>query len=108
LNGQLWLEQLKRAAKIDELFCLQISTEVYCGFMGDYLKRHIEAYSHAFIEDIKSCVRKNGRVVIKNFGTFKLVKRRAHSKRLPTGKMISVIARTAVKFVPSKNFLATS
>jgi nucleoid DNA-binding protein len=57
------------------------------------------------MDSLRTAVRQNGKVNIRNFGTFKIVKKKARSQRLPSGKVIQVPARSIVKFIPSKNFL---
>jgi len=57
------------------------------------------------MDSLRTHVRKDGKINIRNFGTFKIVKKKARTQRLPNGKIIQVPARSAVKFLPSKNFL---
>lgn len=56
--------------------------------------------------EIAESVRRNGKVTIVGFGTFKIVKKKARDQRLPNGTVIRVSAKSVVKFVPSKKLLA--
>lgn len=57
------------------------------------------------MDSLRMHVRKDGKINIRNFGTFKIVKKKARLKRLPNGKVIQVPAHSVVRFLPSKNFL---
>jgi len=59
-----------------------------------------------FLSDIRQSVRQNGKLSIRGFGTFKIVKKKAGNQRLPNGQIVKVQARSVVKFVPSKSFLS--
>jgi len=68
-------------------------------------KAHSDPSRYLFLEHIKKSVRQDGRIIVRNFGTFKIVKKKARAQRLPSGKIIQIPARSVVKFLPSKNFL---
>ncbi|UCH95472.1 MAG: HU family DNA-binding protein [Candidatus Aminicenantes bacterium] len=68
--------------------------------------KRFEAYSFIdlLIETISEQLMKNDRVVISNFGTFKVVERKKKRVINPNDKKEMIIpARKVVKFFPSKN-----
>jgi DNA-binding protein HU-beta len=62
--------------------------------------------SSSTMAEIAEAVRRNGKVTIVGFGTFKIVKKKARDARLPDGKVVRVAAKSVVKFIPSKKLLA--
>jgi len=70
------------------------------------VKRY-EAYSFIdlLMEVIVECLKKGEKVVISNFGTFKIVQRKDKKVINPNDKSSMVIkARKIVKFLPAKKF----
>jgi DNA-binding protein HU-beta len=66
----------------------------------------VYAKSSSTMAEIAESVRRNGKVTIVGFGTFKITKRKSRDQRLPNGTTIRVAAKSVVKFVPSKKLLA--
>ncbi|MCS7281499.1 MAG: HU family DNA-binding protein [Desulfobacterota bacterium] len=57
----------------------------------------------AFVEAVKSALKKEEKVTLVGFGTFSVVKRKARKGRNPrTGKEIKIPARTVPKFTAGK------
>ncbi len=58
----------------------------------------------AFIEAVKSALKKEEKVTLVGFGTFSVAKRKARKGRNPrTGKEIKIPARSVPKFTPGKS-----
>ena len=64
----------------------------------------VEATLDAFCEAVKEVLQDGGKVVIPDFGTFKMCERAARNGRNPrTGEQINISARRQVKFTASKS-----
>lgn len=58
--------------------------------------------THGVFENVAEILLQRGRVEVRGFGTFELVRRKARRARNPrTGERIEIPARTAVRFSPS-------
>ena len=58
-----------------------------------------------FIEVFKETIQKDENIVISNFGTFKVKKRKKKQvMNLNTGQMTTIHPTRVIKFIPSKNF----
>lgn len=58
---------------------------------------------------IRRIILRDGRLELRGFGTFKIVKRNARRAQNPrTGGTVDILERSTVKFKPGKHFLTTS
>ena len=70
-------------------------------------KVQAEATLKSFTEAVAKTVKKDGRLILVDFGTFSLAKRKARKGRNPkTGEAITIKASKTVKFTASKNLKA--
>jgi DNA-binding protein HU-beta len=70
-------------------------------------KAHVAEITDKLIDTINTELVSGGTVKIRNFGTFKLLKKRARTGVNPRTKQpIEIPAATAIKFVPAKELVA--
>jgi len=67
-------------------------------------KKEAEVVLNTFLTATKNTLRKEGKVVLAGFGTFKVGQRKARTGRNPqTGAEIKISAKKVAKFVPGKS-----
>jgi len=67
-------------------------------------KKEAEVALDTFLTATKNTLRKEGKVVLAGFGTFKVGQRKARTGRNPqTGAEIKISAKKVAKFVPGKS-----
>jgi len=67
-------------------------------------KKAAEATLESLLDAITQGLKKNGKVTLTGFGTFKVSKRKARTGRNPrTGEAIKIKARKVPQFTPGKN-----
>jgi len=74
----------------------------------DLTKEKAGSVVDAFIEHIRSTLKNGGEIRMPDFGTFKVVDRKAREGRNPmTGKTIQIPASKVAKFAPAKGLKET-
>jgi nucleoid DNA-binding protein len=70
-------------------------------------KAHVAEIADKLINAISDQITSGGTVKIRNFGTFKLLRKRARTGTNPrTKEPLEIPAATAIKFVPAKELVA--
>lgn len=71
----------------------------------DLPKKDVEVYMEAVFEAVEDTLHETGEVTLGKLGKIKTVERAARKARNPkTGEEVTVPAKTAAKFSPSKQF----